>query len=408
MASSDCSAVILAMEEHAILHFSGGEVVAQAKMVKTSQLLGPFTDVEVNEALQGMFPNNDQLFLMPVKGGNALSLADYSFEQLEQILAFKAHNERSFIISEEKRTAFDNLKGLYLASTSDFDKQNNLDMIKSMVRVELLEQIANNNLKGFVTYANSSGVQLLLLENRRIFSADQQKVNAAAARLAKTAQRALLPSTSSGVGNMGLTPAGKPRRRIEEDPDESDRSLDSQEDLQSDSSVSCPCEGTKTASESEHEDESPTPIMDNSLQHLPPAQFSQGSVDDGQPAFVRSNPPVAFGAPLPAISKRKHSATIKKKSKKTSKRSVSKPSRAVDEDLNQKMPAPVSQKKSSRKSDKKKKAKKAKQSKRLFKKGARNQSSSGSDSGSESSNSADESSIDSSQSSASEEVSYCI
>jgi len=73
-------------------------------------------------------------------------------------------------------------------------------MIKSMVRVELLEQIANNNLKGFVTYANSSGVQLLLLENRRIFSADQQKVNAAAARLAKTAQRALLPSTSSGVG----------------------------------------------------------------------------------------------------------------------------------------------------------------------------------------------------------------
>ena len=32
MASSDCSAVILAMEEHAILHFSGGEVVAQAKI----------------------------------------------------------------------------------------------------------------------------------------------------------------------------------------------------------------------------------------------------------------------------------------------------------------------------------------------------------------------------------------
>ena len=122
MASSDCSAVILAMEEHAILHFSGGEVVAQAKMVKTSQLLGPFTNVEVNEALQGMFPNTTQLVLMPAKGGNALSFADYSFDQLEQILAFKAHNERSFIISEEKKTAFDNLKGLYLASTSDFDK----------------------------------------------------------------------------------------------------------------------------------------------------------------------------------------------------------------------------------------------------------------------------------------------
>jgi len=410
MAQSDCTAVLLAMEEHSILHFSGKEVVVKAKMVKSSQLLGPFKPSDINETLQKLFPTNNQLFLMPVKGGNAISLQDYSFEQLEGILAFKPQCERTFIISDEARETYETLRTAFLASTTDSDKEHNLNLLKSLVRSETFEQIANNNLKGFVFYPNSEGDLVLLLENRKVFTADQQKVNAAAARLAKAAQRAALPSTASGVGVIGLTPAGKPRRRIEDAPDEeSQRSLDSQEDLHSDSSVSCPCEGTKTPSESENEDNASTPILN---QDQPQSQASQQPVGPALLPFQpfggqRSQPPVIFGAASPSIPKRKHSSKNKKKSKSSAKRS-SAASKAVPDDLNTKMPAveSVSIKKSAKKLSKKKKSKNPK-SKRLFKKGARNQSSSDqSDSSSEVSE--EESSYDSSHSSSSEEVSCCI
>ena len=413
MAQSDCTAVLLAMEEHSILHFSGKEVVVKAKMVKSSQLLGPFKPSDINETLQTLFPTNNQLFLMPVKGGNAISLQDYSFEQLEGILAFKPQCERTFIISDEARETYEALRTAFLASTTDSDKEHNLDLLKSLVRSETLEQIANNNLKGFVFYPNSEGDLVLLLENRKVFTADQQKVNAAAARLAKAAQRAALPSTASGVGVIGLTPAGKPRRRIEDAPDEeSQHSLDSQEDLHSDSSVSCPCEGTKTPSGSEQEDNATTPILN---QEQPIVSQSQASQQPVGPALLpfqpfggqRSQPPVIFGAASPSIPKRKHSSKNKKKSKSSAKRSSAVP-KAIPDDLNTKMPAveSVSIKKSAKKLSKKKKSKHPK-SKRLFKKGARNQSSSDkSDSSSEESE--EESSYDSSHSSSSEEVSCCI
>ena len=411
MASSDCTAVLLALDEHSILHYSGKEVVTQARMAKSSQLLGPFKPSDINETLQTMFPNKNQLFLMPVKGGNALSLEDYTFEQLESILAFKPQCERTFIISDEARALYESLRTSFLASTSDADKKTHLDSLKSLVRSETFEQISNNNLKGFVFYVNSDGEQVLLLENRKVFTADQQKVNAAAARLAKAAQRAALPSTASGVGVIGLTPAGKPRRRIEDAPDdESQRSLDSQEDLHSDSSVSCPCEGTKTPSGSEHEDNgnAPTPILNNDHQPVT-SQVPLQPLAPFQPFGGQSSqPPIVFGAASPIIPKRKQSSKHKKKAKHSSKRSQSTSSKAVPEDLNTKMP-PIeaeSAKKPAKKLPKKKKTKKTKKSKRLFKKGARNQSSSDmSDSSSEESE--EESSYDSSHSSSSEEVSCC-
>ena len=407
MAVSDCTAVILALEEHSILHYSGKEVVVQAKMVKTSQLLGPFGPSDINESLRTLFTSNKQLFLMPVKGGNSLSLEDYSFEQLEGVLAFKPQCERTFIISDEARATYETLRSAYLASTNDDDKSSNLLSLKNLVRSEMFEQISNNNLKGFVFYPNSEEELVLLLENRKVFTADQQKVNAAAARLAKAAQRAALPSTASGVGVIGLTPAGKPRRRIEDDPDE--ESQDSQEDLHSD--VSCPCEGTKTPSGSEHEDDDnvPTPVLNDDHQLIPPIQASLQTLVPFQPfGGQRSQPPVVIGASSPAIPKRKHSSKHKKKSKHSSRRSLAAPANAVPEDLNTKMPAKesASVKKSAKKALKKKKAKKTKQSKRLFKKGVRNQSSSEESDSSEESE--EESSYDSSKSSSSEEVSCCI
>ena len=422
MASQDCTAVILAMEDHPILHFSGKEVVAQAKMVKTSTLLGTFDPVDIHEALQAMFTNNDQLFLMPVKGGNALSLANYSFEELEQILAFKPQCERTHIISDERRQAYESLKASYLASTTAFEKENDLDCLKTLAKSEILEQISNNNLKGFVSYKDSSGKQLLLLENRKVFTADQQKVNAAAARLAKAAQRAALPPTSEGSVNLGLTPSGKPRRRIEDVPEESEHSLDSQEDLQSDSSVSYPCEGTKTSSESEHEDNSPTPVLDSAHQPVTQSQHSQVPQQLSQvpqlstqaPVVARTKPPVIIGTDFPVIPKKKRvSSKRTKKAASSAKKSSKKSAAVVAEDLNTKMPALDAEdsSRSAKKLSKKKKSRKSKKpkhSKRLFKKGARNQSSS-SESDFESEPSEDESSFDSSQSSSSEEVScFCL
>jgi len=154
--------------------------------------------------------------------------------------------------------------------------------------------------------------------------------------------------------------------------------LISQEDLHSDSSVSCPCEGTKTPSESENEDNASTPILN---QDQPQSQASQQPVGPALLPFQpfggqRSQPPVIFGAASPSIPKRKHSSKNKKKSKSSAKRSSAAP-KAVPDDLNTKMPAveSVSINKSAKKLSKKKKTKKPK-SKRLFKKGARNQSSS--------------------------------
>jgi len=85
-------------------------------------------------------------------------LANYSFEELEQILAFKPQCERTHIISDERRQAYESLKASYLASTTAFEKENDLDCLKTLAKSEILEQISNNNLKGFVSYK-------VLLEN---------------------------------------------------------------------------------------------------------------------------------------------------------------------------------------------------------------------------------------------------
>ena len=165
--------------------------------------------------------------------------------------------------------------------------------------------------------------------------------------------------------------------------------------MHSDSSVSCPCEGTNTPSESEHEDNdnATTPFLNDDHQLILPSQASLQPPAPFQPfGGQRSQPPVIFGATSTVIPKRKHSSKHKKKSKHSAK--------AVPEDLNTKLPAieSLSVKKPAKKLLKKKKAKKTKQSKRLFKKGVRNQPSSDeSDSGSEVSE--EESSYDSSNSS---------
>ena len=64
----------------------------------------------------------------------------------------------------------------------------------------------------------------LLLDNRKIFTCDKSKVKTAANRSGNTLARALLASTATT--SLGLTPSGKPRRRIEDTQDSGDDSSD--------------------------------------------------------------------------------------------------------------------------------------------------------------------------------------
>ena len=247
MASDDCVAAFSAQIEAPLAPYYGSDLVVMGKRILMSQFSSNFDRHLVEEALQQLFPAHAQLVLMPSSDGSPLSLERMSYDQILEAVEFTVRNETYGIVSIEKRIELENLKAQYDSATNSQEKDGCLDLIRDLIHSSVLSLLSNCNLKGFGSYLdNQSGFQMLLLDNRKTYTADQGKVKAIAARIKRTKDRANLKSTKLPA----RSPSGKLRKQI------SDSDTDSSQ--ASSTTLDVSCHGKHTSSDSEFEEQVPT------------------------------------------------------------------------------------------------------------------------------------------------------
>ena len=310
-----------------------------------------------------MWPFND--------GNTGLSLDEMPFELLDSVVFFKPSVETSAIVGPHNRDEYEAMKNQYLTGTVD-ERPANLLHIKDFILPAVLENLAANIHKGFASYFSPDvNLQLLLLDNRKVYSTDKVKIKQVESKLKKqqrSSARANLPHISdtnaesdsilkSSAPMPQRTPAGKPRRRIED-------SSSSSESGYSSSEILYPVEGKHTSSESEP-DGNETPVL---LKVQPPA--SPTYMTSAGTAMMASAGPLAFATPP---LKRQH------KSKAPKKTSSSRSSALTDDDSK---PSAAEKRKMDRR-DKKKRSKKSKKHSKRSRKSSSSSSEASSDEASE-------------------------
>ena len=219
MTHSSCESFILASAEVPLLHFRGKDTVVMGKLINISELLGKANYVEVQHYLTETFSSAEQIFVVPAVNDQDLPLSAMSVEQIDGVVMKKQSNEVRPIIPENAKEEWDILKAAF-NSVPDSEKPAVENNIRSFAHRYILEAIAANALKKFAVYSDATAKKLfLLLDNRKVFTSDKTKVKTAANRAGNTVARALLQSTRKT--DLLLTPAGKPRRQIQ-DAQESD------------------------------------------------------------------------------------------------------------------------------------------------------------------------------------------
>ena len=100
------------------------------------------------------------------------------------------------------------MKALFLSANTE-DKHDLEIQVKAFAQKHTLQAIASNALKKFATYFDTiSNQQVLLLENRKVFTISEFRIKIAANRDGNSIARALLAPISEKPTTK--TPAGKP------------------------------------------------------------------------------------------------------------------------------------------------------------------------------------------------------
>ena len=260
MASDDCSAFFSASEDVPILHYYGVEVLTMAKKISIAALGKKFSKMDIEEFLKDTYKSNKQLVLTPYYGGLAKTLYDLSFEELEELVFFKPSGETSSIIGDHNRNEYNSVRMDYIQASAN-EKPSCLVLLKEFVLAASLENLAANINKGFASYYNPvDQQQLLLLDNRKIYTMDKTKIrtlelkiNKEEAARKKSQDRAALPPTSELSDHQEL-PSKRQRKQV----DYAEESGDSS------SSVEYPVIGAHT--DDEDEDGNLTPILPDQTQ----------------------------------------------------------------------------------------------------------------------------------------------
>ena len=106
-----------------------------------SALLLKSDRVDVEEFLSQTFPNKNQIIVAPYYGGKAFSLADISFEALEEICNQKPSNEPQPIIGSHNSDQYNTLRIAHANASAD-DKGAALDNLRGFVHHTVLENLS--------------------------------------------------------------------------------------------------------------------------------------------------------------------------------------------------------------------------------------------------------------------------
>ena len=204
MASNACFATVAAADDLLLIHYYGTEILTMAKKITISSLLVKADKVDVEEFLRTTFTSKKQMILAPCYCGNAFSLEDISFEDLEEICTFKPPGESAPIVGTHNLDAYNSLRMAHNNANGD-ERASSLDNIRDFAFKTVIENLAASIHKEFASYFDPvQKQQLLLLGNRKVYSTDKAKIqkyqqnkNKEEAARKKSEARAALPSTST-------------------------------------------------------------------------------------------------------------------------------------------------------------------------------------------------------------------
>ena len=246
MASDDCVSAFSALDEAPLAPLYGSDFVVLGKRVLMSSFNAPFGSKIVFNSLKEIFPAQAQMVLMPSSNGIPLTLEAMTYSQIVEAVDLQIRSETYGILPLDKKLEFDNLKAQYESATNEAEKAGCLDLIKELVYTSVLLSLANASLKGFASYLDThSGFQMMLLDNRKTYTADQGKVKGIAAR-AKRAKDRTYAKTSKPSAIPPRSAAGKIRKQIS---DVSEEDSDS-----SSTSMGISCHGKHTSSSDSNDD----------------------------------------------------------------------------------------------------------------------------------------------------------
>ena len=224
MSSNAINEMIAASSDVPILHFYGLEIITLAKRINISSLKLKGSKMDIEEWLKDSFGNKKQIILAPYAGGSAHSLDTLPFEDLEHLAVFKPAAESSAIVGDHNVDAYNAHRLNYITVSQDEkpadpEKPAALDSLRVFIHNAVLENLAANIHKGFASYFNKEdSFQLLLLDNRKIYTMDKTKIKNVEAyckkqdALVKNSEaRAALPPTSENL--LDKLPIKKPAQK---------------------------------------------------------------------------------------------------------------------------------------------------------------------------------------------------
>ena len=214
MSQPNCETIISASADVPLLHFRAKDFIVMEKLLVISEILAKINYVDLQEHLLNFFPSAHQVFMMPSVDSHDLPLSMMSFDQIEAVITKKQSNEVRSIIPGDSKADFESLKTSFASANAE-EKLDVENQFRAFAHKHTLQAIASNALKKFATYFDTaSNQQVLLLDNRKVFTIDKSRVKIAANRAGNTIARSLLLPISEKANEK--TPAGKPRRTIEE------------------------------------------------------------------------------------------------------------------------------------------------------------------------------------------------
>ena len=204
MASNACFATFAAAEDLLIIHYYGMEILTMAKKILISALLVKADKMDVEEFLRATFTSKKLVILAPCYGGNAFSLEDISFEDLEEILVFKPPSEPAPIVGSHNLEEYNTLRLAHNSANGE-GRASSLENLRDFAFKAVMENLAASIHKEFASYFDPvQKQQLLLLGNRKVYSTEKAKIqkyqqnrNKEEAARKKGEARAALPSTST-------------------------------------------------------------------------------------------------------------------------------------------------------------------------------------------------------------------
>jgi len=149
---------------------------------------GPATYEQMLSVLPDIVGTKDTIVLSLGNGQKPIPFVELDLDELFQLVTTKVRSEPSSLIAEGNINVFKEM--VTTAKEQNDEQARNVDFVHDFVYVSFMEAVAAKVIKNFYKISDPfSGKPLILVGNRKLFTENKQKRDAAEKRLAKKAEK---------------------------------------------------------------------------------------------------------------------------------------------------------------------------------------------------------------------------